>query len=104
MAGSLGMPRVRAKSLVVPKRKIRRGNPSSSTALTVPSPNSSTVFEADLQDLTQEVATCLVHFGIDKTQTWLLLRLKNPDISKTPQCGPVPPSYQSFHPRSQNSS
>ena len=62
------------------------------------------MFEADLQDLTQEVATCLVHSGIDTTQTWLLVRLKNPDISKTPQSGPVPPGYQSFHPRSQNSS
>jgi hypothetical protein len=87
------MLRVRAKSLVVPQRKMPRGNPASSTpsstALTVPSPNSSTVLEAGLQDLTQEVASCLVHFGTDTTQTWLLVRLKNPDMSKTPQSGPV---------------
>ena len=51
--------------------------------------NSSTVIETGLQNLTQEVASCLVHFGTDATQTWLLVRLKNPDISKTPASGPV---------------
>src|SRR5271166_87761 len=51
--------------------------------------NSSTVIETGLQNLTQEVASCLVHFGTDTTQTWLLVRLKNPDMSKTPESGPV---------------
>ena len=46
--------------------------------------NSSTVIETGLQNLTQEVASCLVHFGTDTTQTWLLVRLKNPDMPKTP--------------------
>jgi hypothetical protein len=51
--------------------------------------NSSTVIEAGLQNLTQEVATCLVHFGTDNTQTWLLVRLKNPDMPNARQSGPV---------------
>jgi hypothetical protein len=51
--------------------------------------NSSTVIETGLQNLTQDVASCLVHFGTDTTQTWLLVRLKNPDMSKTPESGPV---------------
>src|SRR5271165_1663266 len=51
--------------------------------------NSSTVIETGLQNLTQEVASCLVHFDTDTTQTWLLVRLKNPDMSKTPESGPV---------------
>jgi hypothetical protein len=32
------------------------------------------VIEAGLQNLTQDVASCLVHFGTDTTQTWLLVR------------------------------
>jgi hypothetical protein len=37
-----------------------------------------TVIETGLQSLTQDVASCLVHFGTDKTQTWLLVRQKQP--------------------------
>jgi hypothetical protein len=52
--------------------------------------NSSTVIEAGLQNLTQDVASCLVHFGTDTTQTWLLVRLKNPaTVPAAPQSGPV---------------
>src|SRR5271165_375895 len=51
--------------------------------------SNNTVIEAGLQNLTQEVASCLVHFDTDTTQTWLLVRLKNPDMSKTPESGPV---------------
>jgi hypothetical protein len=50
--------------------------------------NSSTVIESGLQNLTQDVASCLVHFGTDTTQTWLLVRLKNPDMPKA-QSGSV---------------
>jgi hypothetical protein len=28
---------------------------------------------------------CLVHFGPDKTQTWLLVRLKQPEMLNAPQ-------------------
>jgi hypothetical protein len=43
------------------------------------------VVEAGLQNLTQDVASCLVHFGTDTTQTWLLVRLKQPEMPKTPE-------------------
>ena len=36
-----------------------------------------TVLETSLQNLTQDVASCLVHFGADVTQTWLLVRPNN---------------------------
>ena len=45
--------------------------------------------EAGLQNLTQDVGSCLVHFGTDTTQTWLLVRLKQPEMPKTPQAEPV---------------
>ena len=46
--------------------------------------NSSTVIETGLQNLTQDVASCLVHFGTDTTQTWLLVRLKDPARTDAP--------------------
>jgi hypothetical protein len=48
-----------------------------------------TVIEAGLQNLTQDVASCLVHFGTDKTQTWLLVRLKDPATPNASEPGPV---------------
>ena len=36
------------------------------------------VFEAGLNNLTQDESTCLVHFGPDKTQTWTMVRLPAP--------------------------
>ena len=39
-----------------------------------------TVIETGLQNLTQDVASCLVHFGPKRTQTWLLVRLKQPEM------------------------
>jgi hypothetical protein len=44
-----------------------------------------TVIETGLQNLTQDVASCLVHFGPDKTQTWLLVRQKQPEMPAAPQ-------------------
>jgi len=38
-----------------------------------------------LQNLTQDVASCLVHFGPDTTQTWLLVRLKQPEMPNAPK-------------------
>jgi hypothetical protein len=43
-----------------------------------------TVIETGLQNLSQEVASCLVHFGPDKTQTWLLVRQKQPEMPSAP--------------------
>jgi hypothetical protein len=51
--------------------------------------NSSTVIEAGLQNLSQDVGSCLVHFDADTAQTWLLVRLKDPDMPNTTQSGPV---------------
>jgi hypothetical protein len=51
--------------------------------------NSSTVIEAGLQNLTRDIASCLVHFDTDTTQTWLLVRLKDPDMPNAPQSGTV---------------
>ena len=39
-----------------------------------------TVIETGLQNLTQDVASCLVHFGPYTTQTWLLVRLKRSEM------------------------
>jgi hypothetical protein len=44
-----------------------------------------TVIETGLQSLSQDVASCLVHFGPDKTQTWLLVRQKQPEMPNAPQ-------------------
>jgi hypothetical protein len=46
-----------------------------------------TVIETGLQNLTQDVASCLVHFGPDTTQTWLLIRLKQPEMPTAAQAG-----------------
>jgi hypothetical protein len=51
--------------------------------------NSNTVIEAGLKNLTDNVASCLVHFDEDTTQTWLLVRLKDPDMPNTSQSGPT---------------
>ena len=44
-----------------------------------------TVIETGLQNLTEDVASCLVHFGPDTTQTWLLVRLKQPEMPTAPR-------------------
>jgi hypothetical protein len=41
--------------------------------------------ETGLQNLTQDVASCLLHFGPDTTQTWLLIRLKQPEMPNSPE-------------------
>jgi hypothetical protein len=47
--------------------------------------SNNTVIETGLQNLTQDVASCLVHFGPDTTQTWLLVRQKQPEMPNAPQ-------------------
>jgi hypothetical protein len=44
-----------------------------------------TAIETGLQNLTQDVASCLVHFGPNTTQTWLLVRQKQPEMPSAPQ-------------------
>ncbi len=41
--------------------------------------NKSTVFDTGLYNLTKDQAPALVHFGKDRTQEWLLVRLKDKD-------------------------
>jgi hypothetical protein len=50
--------------------------------------SNNTVIETGLQNLTQDVASCLLHFGPDTTQTWLLVRLKQPEMPSAPQSVP----------------
>ena len=47
-----------------------------------------TVIETGLQNLSED-ASCLVHFGPDKTQTWLLVRQKQPEMPNAPQTAEV---------------
>ena len=47
--------------------------------------SNNTVIETGLQNLTQDVASCLVHFGPDTPQTWLLVRQKQPEMPSEPQ-------------------
>ena len=41
--------------------------------------NKNTVGETGLYNLTKDKAPALIHIGKDKTQQWLLVRLKQPD-------------------------
>ena len=41
--------------------------------------NKDIVMETPIYNLTEEESTALVHFGADKTQTWLLVRLDEED-------------------------
>jgi hypothetical protein len=42
------------------------------------------VFEAGIANLTQDQASCLVHFGPDEMQQWLLVRLEGPALPQAP--------------------
>ncbi len=42
-----------------------------------------TVIETGLYNLTKDEAPVLIHFGADRTEQWLLVRLKNPDATPT---------------------
>ena len=39
--------------------------------------------ETAIYNLTQDESTALVHFGEDKTQTWLMVRLPEEDSEET---------------------
>jgi hypothetical protein len=41
--------------------------------------NPDLVMETGIYNLTEDEATALVHFGPDKTQTWLMVRLPEPE-------------------------
>jgi len=44
--------------------------------------NSNTVIETGLYNLTKDEAPALIHFGTEKTQQWLLVRLDDPDAEE----------------------
>ncbi len=46
--------------------------------------NSTEVVETGLYNLTKDEAPCLIHFGKDRTEQWLLVRLHKPDGDETP--------------------
>jgi hypothetical protein len=41
--------------------------------------NTTTVMETGLYNLTKDEAPCVIHFGKDRTEQWLLVRLKQPE-------------------------
>ena len=41
--------------------------------------NTKDVVETGLYNLTKDEAPCLIHFGKDRTEQWLLVRLKKPE-------------------------
>ncbi|MBV9491861.1 MAG: mu-protocadherin-cell-suface protein [Verrucomicrobia bacterium] len=51
--------------------------------------NSDTTIETGVQNLTQDVTSCLVHFGEETAQTWLLVRLKQPELPNAPETAPA---------------
>lgn len=49
--------------------------------------NSSTIYETGLYNLTKDQTPVLVHFGKDRTQQWLLVRMKQPQSAEEGQPG-----------------
>ncbi len=50
-----------------------------------------TVYEAGIANLTQNVAPILIHFGTQATQTWLFVRMASPDLPTQPASVIAPP-------------
>ena len=46
--------------------------------------NSEVVMETGIYNLTEDQATALVHFGPKKTQTWVMVRIDEPQADETP--------------------
>ncbi|MCH8923324.1 MAG: hypothetical protein IIA67_09290 [Planctomycetes bacterium] len=44
--------------------------------------NKNTVFDTGIYNLTKDETQVLVHFGKEKTQTWFLVRMNDPDAEK----------------------
>jgi hypothetical protein len=51
--------------------------------------NAETIFETSLANLTQDVSPIAIHFGQDRTQTWLLVSM--PEPSPTDKPATIPP-------------
>ena len=50
----------------------------------------STIIETGLYNLTKDEAPVLIHFGQDRTEQWLLVRLKNPDAAPDASANAAP--------------
>ncbi len=50
----------------------------------------STIIETGLYNLTKDEAPVLIHFGQDRTEQWLLVRLKNPDAAPATSASAAP--------------
>jgi hypothetical protein len=62
--------------------------------------NKDTVYEAGIYNLTKEEAPVLVHFGKDRTQQWMLVRMKQPDQNQQqPAATPQDQSAQQLPPQ-----
>ncbi|MBL9124561.1 MAG: hypothetical protein JNG90_13080, partial [Planctomycetaceae bacterium] len=46
--------------------------------------NKATVYETGIYNLTKDQTPVLIHFGKDRTQQWLLVRMKQPDSAQDP--------------------
>jgi len=58
--------------------------------------NTETVFETTLGNLTLDVAPIAIHFGNDRTQNWLLVRMPDPSSkSQPPLVNQKPPPLKS---------
>ena len=57
--------------------------------------NMNTIFDTSLANLTQDVSPLAIHFGTDRTQTWLLVRMPEPapagQPQKLPEASKTPP-------------
>ncbi len=53
--------------------------------------NKETIFVTSLANLTQDVSPLAIHFGAERTQTWLLVRMPEPAPAGQPQKLPAAP-------------
>ncbi len=81
-----GVIRGNSTDTVTNKNQVVQGSVDKQTqrvAFTV-GDNTTNVVETGLYNLTKDEAPCLIHFGKDKTEQWLLVRLHKPDAASSP--------------------
>ena len=79
-----GVIRGNSTDTVTNKNQVIQGSVDKQTqrvAFTV-GDNTTNVVETGLYNLTKDEAPCLIHFGKDKTEQWLLVRMQKPDTAK----------------------
>ncbi len=81
-----GVIRGNSTDTVTNKNQVIQGSVDKQTqrvAFTV-GDNTTNVVETGLYNLTKDEAPCLIHFGKDKTEQWLLVRMQKPDAADAP--------------------